>query len=137
MNEQLKATQRRIEGITAPLEEELGLSAWWQIDHHFVEGFDGDCEIEEESKVSIYTTTAVTTAQWQYRMAKISWYLARAAAVDDARLEDIAVHEYVHILNSPLAACVKVNPLHSQLEEFTTETLSRVIQRARGCGGPA
>lgn len=136
MNKQLEAAQKRVEKITHALEKELGLTDWWEIKHHFVEGHDGDTEMEEHSKVSVYTTCAVTTAQWQYRRAKVTWYLPAVAGIDDDALEDIAVHEYVHVLNSPVAGLVKVNPLHSLIDEFTTETISRVIQRARGRQGP-
>lgn len=137
MNKQLQDTQKRIEKITADLEQKLGIGLWWKIHHHFVEGHDGDCETDDEGKVSVFTTTACTTTQWEYRQAKITWYLSRAAALDDDWLIFVAIHEYVHVLNNPMAQLIPVKPINGKLEEFATESLARVIAKGFGYDVPA
>lgn len=132
----LAKTQKRIEEVTDALEAELGISDWWIINHHFVEGHDGDTEVED-GKVRVFTTGAATTTQWEYRIAKITWYLGILASMEDFEIAELAIHEYVHVLNAPIAGLIPVKDLHSKLEEYVTETLARVIIRARGGDCPA
>lgn len=137
MNKQLESAQRRILRVTTALEAELGLSGWWDIAHHFVEGLDGDTELDKDGKVTVYKTCAATTTTWEYRSAKITWYLSTVCRIDDDELEWTAVHEYVHVLMAPLATLVPPKDLHGKLEEFVTESLARAIMRARGSACPA
>ena len=145
MNKQLTEAQARVERITAHLEEKLGLSAWWDIQHKYNEGGDGDTEFDPSTGMtSAARTTACTVSQWHYRKCEITWYLPSAAVKDDAYLRWVAVHEYVHMLNAPLgqflfdylrddeATVEQIRTLghHSKLEEFVTENVARLILKA-------
>lgn len=152
MNAQLQAAQRRVEKVTSALEKELGLAAWWRIKHIFSEGADGATLMDPtETTATVNRTTACTVTQWHYRQAEITWYLPSVAIEDDDHLEWVAIHEYVHMLNAPLAGFLfdylrddesAVEQLRaighqSKLEEFVTENLARVIQLGRGKDIPA
>jgi hypothetical protein len=155
MNKQLETAQKRVAKITAALEKELGLSAWWKIKHVYSELPDGATESivgpTGPGTGTAHRTSACTMVLWQYRQAEITWYLPSVAIVDDDYLEWTAVHEYVHILNAPLAeflydylqddesALEQLRTIghHSRMSEFVTETLARVIQRGRGKDVPA
>jgi hypothetical protein len=128
-------TKQRVLNIAEMLEDELGIGHWWVINHHFVEGFDGDTEIDNEGKVSVYTTGACTTTSWEYRVAKITWYLSTLSSLEDFEIAELAIHEYVHVLNAPICQLLPNEPHVSKLEEFVTESLARVIIRARGGDG--
>jgi len=149
MNKQLVEAQQRVEKLTAELENELGLSGWWRIKHVFSELPD---EASAEGGTgSAARTTAMTSTLWHYRQAEITWFLPSVAIIDDDYLEWVAVHEYVHILNDPLASFLfdylrddestteqlRVLGHHANMTEFVTENLCRVIQRARGKDVPA
>jgi hypothetical protein len=151
VNKQLHATQRRIERITQRLERDLGLDRMFDVGHHFVEGFDGDTDAPgPDGSLLVAKTQACTTATWQYRECKITWYLGSCLRKTDEELEATAVHEYCHALTAPLAGMVPgdvPSPLMSSaqqqmiesaanvrhlIEEFTTENLARVILAAYG-----
>jgi|SRR5579863_2319099 len=126
--------RKRVLKITKALEAELGLDGWLDIKHIFDPGYDGDTTIDTDGSPSVYRTTAITTAQWKYRYATIRWYLPTAAQQDDDTLALIAIHEYIHVLLAPLTS-----PHHksmaADLEEFVTESIARVIAKARGMEG--
>lgn len=131
MNKEQQATKDRILRITAVLEEELDLGGYLQINHHFVEGYDGDTEMTADDRATIYKTTAVTTTMWEYRETKITWYLGTACAASDERLEMVAIHEYVHALMGPLASLIPNKGNNAKLEELATESIARVIAHVR------
>jgi hypothetical protein len=151
MNKQLQEAQKRVEKITAELETDLGLNLWWRIKHTFSELPEG-AEAGGASGTGVATrTTAMTSTLWHYRQAEITWFLPSVASIDDDYLEWVAVHEYVHILNDPLASFLfdylrddestteQLRTLghHANMTEFVTENLCRVIQKARGKEVPA
>src|ERR1035437_4242686 len=87
LNEHQDAVRNRIIKITTALEHELGLDGWLQIRHHFSIGYDGDDALDNDGILTVYKTTATTTPQWEYRFAKITWYLTTAATQTDEELE--------------------------------------------------
>jgi hypothetical protein len=133
-NRQQKQTINRIKAICEEVEELLGIDREWEIKYTFDPGYDGDTGVEEggESTISIYTTTAVTTAQWHYKRAMIRWYLGTACNQSDEDLFRIAVHECVHILNSPIASQLKHKKQITILEEHATELMTRALLSAAG-----
>ena len=125
-------TQERILDITSRLEKELGLDGWLTIRHQFHPGFDGDHTIDSDGNATVYKTTAITTPQWEYRFATITWYLKTAVTQTDQELEAVAIHEYIHILLAPVTTLLPIKPLHTKLEEYVTECLMRLVGHARG-----
>jgi hypothetical protein len=126
------ATQARIERITSALEQELGLDGWLIITHVFDTGYDGDTALDDDGSSHIYATTAITTSLWRYRCAKVRWFLATAASQTDDELTLVAIHEYLHILISPVTSPVPHKSVAADLEEYAVESITRVIARARG-----
>lgn len=132
MKTSLKKTKKRIQRITAALESQLGLDGWVQITHHFVEGYDGDTETDDAGTVTVYRTVAVTTPLWEYRVCKITWYLSSAIHQTDEELEQIAIHEYIHYLLSPVTTLLPKADYNGKMEEFVTENLMRFIGHGMG-----
>ena len=152
VNKQLSEAQARVERVTAQLETELGVGSWWSIKHKFSEGADGETFMPPDGNIpTMARTSACTVTQWMYRTAEITWYLPQIAITDDDKLEWIAIHEYVHMLNAPMAtflfdylrddeaAVEQIRSIgqYGRLEEYVTETLARVIQKSRGKDVPA
>jgi hypothetical protein len=135
LNEHQEAVRTRILKITTALERELGLDGYLTIRHNFATGYDGDDSLDNEGLATVYKTTATTTPQWEYRYALITWYIATAATQTDDELIAVALHEYLHIILSPIATLLpstEERPGIDKLEEFVTESLMRVIGHARG-----
>lgn len=130
-NSEQEKTIKRIQRITARLEKLFGLDQEWAIKHYFDPGYDGDGEIEEggKSSVSVYTTTAVTAAAWQYKRANIRWFLGTCCKQSDEDLRAVAIHEYVHCLNNPIACNLKHNKYIVVMEEHATELIAQVFNR--------
>jgi hypothetical protein len=78
-------------------------------------------------------TAARTTTHWQYRQAWIQWFVPSLAENDDEFLENIIIHEFTHILLSPLLLVDSKEDLPLQ-HEYATETVARAIQWAREAG---
>lgn len=133
-NRQQQAVVKRIAETTKRIEDELGLSGWLQIKHVYDVGMEGDTTPgDRDCNPTLHGTCAITTASWQYRMAQIRWFLPTAALVEDDMLEMIAIHEYVHILLHPVSQLVPSRERDlGPREEFATESIARVICRARG-----
>lgn len=132
MNSFQAATQDRIQRITAQLESEFGLDGWLIINHIFDTGMDGDTALDDDGSSHIYGTTAITTSLWRYRAAKIRWFLTIASTQTDDELALVAIHEYLHILVSPITSPIPHKSMQADLEEYAVESITRVIARARG-----
>lgn len=78
-------------------------------------------------------TAAKTTTHWQYRQAWIKWFVPALVDNDDDFLEGIVVHEFTHILLSPLCLIDREEDLPLQ-HEYATECVARAIQWARKAG---
>jgi hypothetical protein len=151
MNDQLKAAQKRVEETTARLEKKLGLNEWWRIKHTFSETPDGAEALPLDGRPSVHRTTACTVSQWEYRSCEITWYLPSVAIIDDDYLEWVAIHEYIHMLNAPLASFLfdylrddesaieqlRTIGQYSRLEEYVTESVARLVLLSLGKDIPA
>lgn len=78
-------------------------------------------------------TAARTISSWQYRNAEIIWFVPALVDNDDYFLEGIVVHEFTHILLSPLLLVDAKEDLPLQ-HEYATECVARAIQGAREAG---
>lgn len=144
MDKQMQDAKRRIKRITKRLEKLFALGEFMKINHVFIEGMEGDTLVGEEGLVTATKVTAITTTMWQYRSAKITWFLGSAAQKDDDYLEQTAIHEYVHMLMSPVTSflfqylrddesaieSIRTLGQYAMLEEFSTESIMRVIGHA-------
>jgi hypothetical protein len=105
--------ERRVLEVCGELEDRLQLG-WIEITHDFTNG-----------KPDEQATICETDASWKYRIAQLSWNISMVAASTDRGLWDCAIHEYVHVLMGPLKEAI--DPSWIDHEEFTTESLARII----------
>jgi hypothetical protein len=95
--------------------------------------FHVDMVWNRERDYKVHTTAAKTTTSWQYRNAIIEWFLPSIADSDDDFLENIVIHEFVHILVAPLLMVDNEDDLPLQ-HEYVTECVARAIGWAREAG---
>src|SRR5262245_48777434 len=93
--------------------EKLLDQRWINVEHAFLESYNHED----------HHTLADTEAFWQYRHAKIRWYLPSMIRLSEAEMDEAIVHEYVHVLLSPIEG--KLASRHEELSEFTVESLAR------------
>jgi hypothetical protein len=77
-------------------------------------------------------TVAETMTYWQYRDARVNWYLPSASRLGFMALEGVMVHELSHVLLAPMEANIKSN--REELGELATENVARAILKARNYG---
>lgn len=72
---------------------------------------------------------AETDSSWQYRSATITFYLPRAINAIDKDVEMMVIHEFCHIVLSPMTQAMVDNTEFEM--EFATESMARVIYNAK------
>ncbi|MGZ4518814.1 MAG: hypothetical protein ACXVGB_00150 [Mycobacteriaceae bacterium] len=93
-----KRDRKRIRRLVKKWEPLLALPGV-DVHHAFIANFkEGDDE---------FWTPAECEADPQYRSARIKWFMHSVARLADEDLEEVLVHEYVHILLSPLDKFLK------------------------------
>lgn len=117
-DDEFEAQKERVLAALIPWLKRLGLG-WYRIEHKW--------ERDQGSRIpgSAFATGAVVETQWEYRQAQINWYLPTLALMDDEALDNLIVHELVHILCDPMQTFVPAE--HKKLEEYATECLARAI----------
>jgi len=130
LNSIQKRTARRVLRICTVASDILGMAPEWEIGHVFNVSHDGEDSVEKAGTVSVFTTMACTVAQWQYGRAKIRWYLPMCVGATDEQILRNAIHEFVHVLNSPTAGLIKAGDLPALLDEKSTENVTRAIEHA-------
>lgn len=115
----------RVIRITGEIEEWLDLDGI-DVKHQFHDGHYEDHTQETEYG----TTTATTVVRWEYRFARIQWFLASVAVATDEELYRVALHEYCHVLMGAMQDCLKPNH-NMKLEERVTENFFRAILSAK------
>lgn len=73
-------------------------------------------------------TLADTKAFWQYRQARIAWYLPTLSQFDKPEVENAMVHELTHTLLAPIAENMKSGK--DDLMELSTENVTRALMLA-------
>jgi hypothetical protein len=91
--------------------------------------FRVDMVWERERDLEVPDTAAKTLTKWQYRTANITWFLPATKDCNDEFLENVVVHEFVHILVAPMA-----NDDEPNEHEYATESLARAMQWVREAG---
>lgn len=99
-NARYEVEKERLAKIVAAWEPRFDLPGV-VVHHGFVETFR---EGENEHWTSAYTET-----DWHYRQARVLWYLPTMCRLTDEDLEEMVVHEYVHVLNAVLESRAKPN----------------------------
>lgn len=130
-NEQQLIVIGRIAKTSDTLEDELGLNGFLQIKHIYDAGMDGD-HASSLDEANLFGTCAITTPNWHYSAATIRWFLPTTALLTDNELEQVAVHEYVHILVHPITQLITSAKDLGIREEFATERIARMVCHARG-----
>lgn len=118
LSPRLKEHKERVLLVTSRLEKEFDLS-WIKISHLFVESMREDGIV------------ATTDGDWQYRAAAIEWNLPAVARITDETLEEVAIHEYVHVLLNPMEELLPQKGEASKMNEFAVESITRMVQASR------
>lgn len=126
----------RITEIADEAAQLVGMLDQFELTYLFDEGHDGDNVSGSGNQIpQVSVTCAVTTAQWQYKRAKIRWFLPICATLTDERLFAVAVHELVHVLLNPLDSLLPEEDddhWYADRNEFATESVTRAILTAAG-----
>lgn len=99
----------------------LGMG-WYRIDRNWDRARSEDAPNE----------AAITSWQWQYRTASITYRLPVIAELDDDKLENVVVHEFAHILTGAMVQNAPDD--NDQLKEYGTECVARALIWAREAG---
>lgn len=99
----------------------LGLG-WYRVDINWDRAKSEDAPDE----------AAITSCQWQYRTASITYRLPVIAELDDDKLENVVVHEFAHILTGAMVQNAPES--NDQLKEYGTECVTRALIWAREAG---
>lgn len=102
-----------------------------------------------------FVVSATTEGRWNYMQAKIKWYLPSIGRHSDHRLEEILVHELVHVLLMPEQNLLdyklaekqtkeamdegeanSLMAMYYDLLEMSTENVTQTLIRAWGAAVP-
>lgn len=84
------------------------------IEHVFLDSyFDGPADD--------FVISATTEGRWNYRQAKIKWFLPSISRHPDKRLEEILVHELCHVLLMPEQNLMEYKLAEKQAQEQMNE----------------
>ena len=75
-------------------------------------------------------TLADTKTFWQYRQARIRWFMPALSQFDKPEVENAMVHELTHVLLSPISDNMKANK--DDFMELSTENVTRALIIAAG-----
>lgn len=88
---------------------------WFTIQHKWIDS-------GEEDDGGITRTAADTTALWEYRYAKVRWYLPNLSNQTDDQIEECVVHELGHCLIASMEEHIKDKYLEQR--EYAVQTLT-------------
>src|SRR5580704_8044724 len=94
------AQEKRVTRIANLAAKTMGMAEQFELEYVFTD-FDDDGQ-SGSNIATVYMTAAKTEAQWQYKRARVTWYLGRIVSLSDERLFAVAVHEFVHVLLNSL-----------------------------------
>lgn len=106
----------RVLFVTSLWDKTLGVSRVAQVTHRRAD------ILPDEPNQGIVAETKVS---WEYRQASIIWYVPNVCTIDDAELERIVVHEFVHVLIAPMEA--RVPDKFVKEREFAVQCLTDAI----------
>lgn len=91
---QYARVEKLIERLAPVWQERMGLGDF-EIEHVFLDSYEGGVSADD------FAITACAESRWNYKQAKIKWYLPSAVRHSDETLEGTLVHELCHVLLSP------------------------------------
>ena len=116
---QWKRQRRRIRALLKKWRVALTLDEW-DITNEYT---DGSIIVDGELSSGAVAAAAV---RWEYRRATISWNTQAVAQMNDADLEEVFLHEAMHVLLHEMREVVAGN---IKAEERSATTFARVILR--------
>ena len=119
------ALKAKIERIALAWINDCGFG-WWQIDLEYSREYR-----EDDDDNGNGTSQAETWCQWQYRSARIVFYLPAFKDTNDWKVERVVVHELSHILVAPIHDFTDDNT--TQMTEAATENVTRALILAAEC----
>lgn len=116
-----KAERKRIRGIAKKWRLPLGLDEW-RLTTEFV---DGALIVDDELRPDV---AGCANVKWEYRQATLKFNLQQTARFDDDELEEMYVHEAMHILLNEMR---EYEPGRMGCEERVASSLSFAFMRLR------
>src|SRR5687767_14475355 len=89
-----RVQRRRLRSLAEKWIGRLGLNSW-QVDLEYHR--DGALPEALTPSCANATVRAVTTVQWEYLRAEVLWNMPAIEALSDGELEEVFVHELMHI----------------------------------------
>ena len=123
-DKQYEKERRRVRKLWDKWFRPIGLG-WWQVDLNWARERD-----EDEP-----ATAGMTTTNWQYRTASVTFFLPATLELDDEKLEEVVVHELTHILCGPIQDMSSDE--RREITEHTVTTIARSLIWAREAGEKA
>ena len=127
------ADYERVKGMLRQIVNEwypaLGLG-WWEIDFEYVretQAFDGDDELSLHRLV-----TAKTQVQWEYLQGCVSFCIPRMTDLDYEAIENIVIHELMHVFVAEMRYCMKCNCYVSMFDEKHEERVVTQLAKVLG-----
>ena len=87
-DKQYEAQKKRVIKYWNKWFKPMGIN-WWWVDRTWDRARDMDSP----------ATAARTESNWEYRTAEITFYLPALEDLTDEQLEEVIVHEFVHVLS--------------------------------------
>lgn len=120
-DKQYETEKRRVRKLWEKWFRPIGMG-WWQVDLNW-------SRVREEEEPA---TAAMTTTNWQYRTASVTFYLPSTSDLNLEQLEEVVVHELSHILCGPIQDMTTDE--RRDITEHTVTTIARAIIWAREAG---
>lgn len=115
------AASDRIEAAVDRWRGLLGMHGW-RINRSFHDGQ----YVMPDGRVSI--APASSHVKWEYLYAHLDFNVEEMAGMDDARVEEIVVHELMHVMvNEMRDLCAEEHPILIKHEERVCETLAQAF----------
>ena len=116
--DELKVLKKRLRELVKKWVPVMGLR-WWHVDINYIYEVDhmpgGD-----------YVGAARTRAAWQYKEAVVDFCMPKLLGLSYEDLENVVVHEFVHILTDPMMYATK-NRLYQEHVELSTTFLAEAF----------
>lgn len=119
MSPEWKRQRRRIRALLKKWRYVLTLDEWY-VTNNFVDGpivVDGEVSSEAVASAKV---------RWEYRRATLSWNTQEVAKLNDADLEEVFLHESMHVLLNEMREVVAGN---IKAEERSATTFTLMVRR--------
>ena len=120
---------RRIKQFASLWRKKLGLD-WWNLDLKYARSLQ-EFDFSEDLN-ACKSTVAYTHSQYEYLQAQVTFNVPEIASFDDTQLEEIILHEFMHILLCETRYGNNCEcPFDPKREERVATVLARAFQRTR------